>query len=188
MIVEGEALGQLDDYHQRIAMSDYELRLLGLLLKLHGAKNLLELGTLVGTSAIAMAQLVPGLFITSVEADAHKFEIAKQNILNCKLEERISLVHADALEYVGSLPDSSFDALFIDANKKAYPKYFHQAQRLLRGGGLLIADNTLLAGKILDEGNSYQKNMHAFNELVAKHMDSIIITTNEGLTIGIKNG
>lgn len=183
--VDNHDLLQLDDYHKSIALSDNEIRIVALILQLANVQTHLELGTLVGSSALALVKLLPNLRITSVEKSYDNFLIAKSNVERKQLESRIKLINADALLYLSSVPDDSFDAIFIDANKKAYPQYFEQALRVVKSGGIIIADNTLLGGKILDADNKYLASMHDFNKRFANSCQSVIITTDEGLSIGI---
>lgn len=169
---------------KKMQMSHSECKLLSFLLKSINANRVLELGTLVGCSASWIAESLSGenSLVTTVEKSINNYEIAKRNLSG---DKRIKLVHEDALEFLKSC-NETFDAVFIDAKKVEYKAYLKAAKGLLREGGLLIADNTLMIDyEVIPE---ISKAVHEFNSLIELDHDliSVIIPTSSGLTVAIK--
>ena len=165
-----------------------ECRILSVFLKSIRANKVLELGTLVGCSTAWIAQSLSGdmPLVISVEKSLKHYEIAKKNINQYHLKERIQLVHRESLDFLKST-EITFDAIFIDAKKIEYPRYLREAKRCLRSGGLIIADNTLMIEQ--KQMPEISNAMNEFNYLVEsdKELTSAIIPTKSGLTLAIKN-
>lgn len=174
-----------------IQLNPAEAKLVYLLLRLHGAKNILEIGTLAGYSASWLAKSLPqDGSLLCLEKIPELAYLAQKNLA---YDSRIKVLNADAMEYLTTLPDQSYDAIFIDANKSGYKLYLEHAHRLLRRGGMVIADNTLLFGLVLQdqkpkENVAMWKAMREFNINLSDHQkfESIMIPTSEGLSVGIK--
>ena len=129
-------------------------RFLQLLVRLQGARNVLEIGTLGGYSTIWMAQALPpdGSLVT-LELDPDCASIARSNFSFAGLGERIDLREGPALESLAHLAaegGSPFDFVFLDADKEHHPDYFQSALALSRPGTLIVADNVVRSGGILD--------------------------------------
>ena len=181
---------------ERMMVSPVEGKLLYTLLKIHGARNVVEVGGLTGYSAIWMARALPEdgrLF--SLELDATHAEIARDTFEKAGLGQKIKVVQGDAVQMLAQIEKHGpFDAIFIDANKAAYPDYLAWAEKHLRIGGLVMGDNTFLFGQVWkdspDEGVSWTmlKAMKDFNARLADPVlyDSILVPTVEGLTIAVK--
>lgn len=129
---------------------------LNLLVKLTGAKRLLEIGTFTGYSALCMASALPEdgqLICCDLPGDYNA--IAKRYWFNAEVHERIELRLAPALETLGQLEregrGESFDLIFIDADKANYPVYLEHALALVRTGGVILFDNTLWSGRVLEQ-------------------------------------
>jgi caffeoyl-CoA O-methyltransferase len=170
-----------------IQVGPSEGKLLYLLMKLVGAKQVVEVGTLVGYSAIHMARALPkDGHIHSVEFDPKHAEVARKNIERAGLADRIT-VHVGAGVDVRPTLDGKgpFDAVFIDADKINYDKYGAWATEHLRKGGLVLGDNAYLFGELVDDSDRGRA-MRAFHEHVAKTCDSVCIPTPDGLVVGIK--
>ncbi|HMI04756.1 MAG TPA: O-methyltransferase [Pedobacter sp.] len=122
------------------------------------AKKILELGTLGGYSTIWMARALPaGGKIVTVEFDPHHASIARKNIENAGLLEKVDLRVGKASEVMEQLKESgetNFDLIFIDADKPPYKEYFEAALDLARPGAVIICDNVIREGKVLDENSS----------------------------------
>ncbi len=140
-----------------IATSPNQGKLLGLLARVHGARRILELGTLGGYSTIWLARaLAPGGRLVTLEADPRCAEVARASIARAGLDDVVELREGPALD---SLPEllaegEPFDLVFIDADKANYPAYLDWSLKLLRPGGLLIADNVIGGGAIIDADGS----------------------------------
>jgi caffeoyl-CoA O-methyltransferase len=173
-----------------IAVSADEGRLLQVLLTTIRARRVLEVGTLGGYSAIWMARALPadGELI-SIEIEPKHAEFARRYVERAALAERIEIRVGRALDVLPSLDGEQFDAVFIDADKEPMPTYFEWALRLLRPGGLLIADNTLWGGKVYDEAEHDEKTraVREFNRRMATdpRVLSILVPTHDGVAIGV---
>ena len=162
-------------------------KLLALLLRLVRATKVVEVGTLVGYSAIHIARaLSPGGHLWSIEFEPRHAEIARANLAEAGLADRATVLVGAGRDVLPSLePNAPFDAVFIDADKVNYDHYGRWAIAHLRPGGLVLGDNAYLFGELLEDSDRARA-MRAFHELVAAHCDSVCATTPEGLVIGIK--
>lgn len=133
-------------------------KLLQLLVRIHGAQRILEIGTLGGYSTIWMARaLPPGGRLTSLELDAGRAEIARANLRRAGLAELVDVRVGPALETLAALKAESappFDVVFIDADKPNNPRYLEWALALTRPGSLIIGDNVVRDGTVSDLSNS----------------------------------
>lgn len=133
-------------------------KLLYLLARMSGAKRILELGTLGGYSTIWLARAVPadGTVVT-LESEPRHVEVATENIRRAKLECNVDIRSGPALETLEKLVKSGvepFDFVFIDADKPTYPAYLEWAIKLSRAGTVIVADNVIRQGQIIDAENS----------------------------------
>ena len=192
---EDELLASLREEADRtglppIAVSADEGRLLQVLLMSIRARRVLEVGTLGGYSAIWMARALPeDGELLSIEIEQKHAEFARRYVDRAGLAERIEIRVGRALEVLPSLDGEKFDAVFIDADKEPMPTYFEWALRLLRPGGLVIADNTLWGGKVYDETEHDEKTkaVREFNRRMATdpRILSILVPTHDGVAIGV---
>ncbi len=164
-----------------------EGRLLELLVFATGARHVLEIGTFSGYSAVAMAAgLAPGGRITSLELSPVHAEAARRNIAESPYAERIEVVEGPALESLAAIP-GPFDLVFIDADKHSYPAYFAAALAKLAERGLIVADNTLWGGQVLDEADQTEdtRALRAFNDTVATdgRVVCVQLTVRDGVTL-----
>lgn len=162
-----------------------------LLLKLLGAKRVLELGTFTGYSALAMALALPdGGQVVTCDVDAAIVEVAKSFWAQTPEGSKIKSVLQDGLSFMKSEPDASYDVVFIDAVKNQYEAYFEEALRLVPQGGLIMIDNVLWSGKVLesDPADPRTKAIQTFNE--SRHndqrIDLCLIPVGDGLTLARK--
>jgi caffeoyl-CoA O-methyltransferase len=170
-----------------IQVAPLEGRLLGLLVRLAGARKVVEIGTLAGYSAIHMARALPrdGRLYTIENEPAHA-DIARQSFERAGVADRIELLVGDALAILPGLEDRGpFDAVFVDADKKSYDRYGAWAAANLRPGGLLIADNAFLFGSLLATSESGEA-MRRFHEEAARAFDTTCIPTPDGVLVGIR--
>jgi predicted O-methyltransferase YrrM len=170
-----------------IMVGPSEGRLLELLLRLAGARKVVEVGTLVGYSAIRMARALPddGKLWT-IEFDPRHAELARGNIAAAGLADRIEVLVGAGVDVLPTLEGQGpFDAVFIDADKQSYALYGRWAAKHLRTGGLLLGDNAFLFGELLADSERARA-MRAFHEEAAQAFDSVCIPTPDGLVLGIK--
>ena len=155
-----------------INVSPNEGRLLQLFAELVGARRILEIGTLGGYSAIHFARALPkdGALI-SLELEERHAEVARQNVERAGLSEKIEIRVGDARESLAALNENGegpFDLVFIDADKEGYPEYLEWSLRLSRPGSLILADNTVRGGSVLDPRDGSARATREYNERVAR--------------------
>ncbi|NRH29420.1 class I SAM-dependent methyltransferase [Pseudomonas sp. MS19] len=124
---------------------------MALLVQLTGAKRIVEVGTFTGYSALCMAQAMPAdgqMICCDLAADYNR--IAERYWQEAGVDSRIEQRLAPALGTLAQLADDAFDLVFVDADKANYPAYLEHGLRLLRQGGLLLFDNTLWSGRVLE--------------------------------------
>ncbi|MEU4212715.1 class I SAM-dependent methyltransferase [Streptomyces sp. NPDC026206] len=168
--------------------------LLAFLVRLTGARQVVEVGTFTGLSALAMAQALPadGRLITldiSQEWTAH----AREAWAKAGVADRIDLRIAPALQSLRALPaEPHVDLAFLDANKDGYIDYWEQLVPRLRPGGLIVVDNVLFMGQAADPAVTSGPGAHirAFNEHAAadRRMESVMLTVADGLTLARRVG
>ncbi len=147
-------------------------KFLDLLVRISGARRVLELGTLGGYSTIWMARALPeGGRLVTLEANPHHAEVARANLRRAGVEDRVDLLLGTALESLPALEAEGvpFDLIFIDADKTGYPDYLGWSLRLSRPGTLIVADNVVRKGKVVEAGSDDPdvRGVRRFTELVA---------------------
>ena len=155
-----------------INVSPNQGRLLQLLVEITGARRILEIGTLGGYSAIHLARGLPedGELI-SLELDEHHAGVARNNVERAGLSEVVEVRVGDAHRLLAGLIENGegpFDLVFIDADKEGYPDYLEATLRLVRPGSLLLGDNTIRGGTVLDPHEETARATREFNRLVAE--------------------
>lgn len=129
-------------------------KMLALFIKMINASRVLEIGTLGGYSTLWMAKALGAEgIITTLEADSHHAQVARQNIHNAGLSERVDLRIGAALDVLPQL-QGPFDLIFIDADKKNNPDYLRWSLTLARPGTLIIADNIVRGGAVTDASSA----------------------------------
>jgi predicted O-methyltransferase YrrM len=164
-----------------------EGKLLALLLRMIGARSVVEVGTLAGYSAIRMARALPsdGRLI-SVEFEPKHAELARENIRLAGLSSVITVEVGAGVDVLPRLVDRGpFDAVFIDADKGNYDKYGRWAAANVRRGGLLLGDNSFFFGKLLGDQPEAAA-MRRFHEEARDAFDTVNIPTPDGLLLGVK--
>ncbi|MDB1135795.1 O-methyltransferase [Candidatus Anaplasma sp. TIGMIC] len=173
-----------------------EGRILQLLTKMANVKTVVEIGTCVGFSAICIARALPADgHVYTIEKQYRNVLAAQQNIMDCKVGDKVTVLHGDALDKLKSIENvAPFDMVFIDANKSAYCAYLDWAKVNLKKGGLIVADNVFLFNTVFEDvptgrvSSSAHSCMRAFNEELSdedKYLSSIL-PTSEGMLVSIK--
>ena len=148
-------------------------RFLELMVRATGAKRVLEIGTLGGYSTIWLARgLGAGGKLITLELDPHHAEIAQRNLDRAGLADRVELRIGPASASLAALVaenSAPFDFIFIDADKAGYPDYIRWSLKLSRPGTLILADNVVRDGKVIDptEPHPHSQGVRRFTELVA---------------------
>jgi len=148
-----ELLLEIEKYAQEHHISIVEAevgQLLNLLVNLTKPNKLLEVGTAIGYSTICMARgLNCDAQLTTIELLPRRFALAQENFRKAEVTDKIIAINGDAKEIVKNLSDQ-FDFIFLDAAKGQYPEFLNLSAKLLKPGGLLVADNVLLNGWVID--------------------------------------
>ncbi len=158
-IAEMEAFAKVNE----VPISQPEsIRFVEVLLKIKGAKKILELGTAIGYSAIRMTNAC-GAEIVTVEISDEMAEIARENFQRAGVCDKVRLIQGDARDVIRNIQgEELFDVIFVDAAKGQYMEFFPECERLLKKGGILISDNVLYKG------------MTATDELVVRRKITIV--------------
>ena len=163
-------------------------RFLSMICAMTQPKRVLELGTFSGYSALCMAESMPddGILHT-IEIDDELEDFILENILSVEHGKKIYLHIGDALTEIEKL-DEMFDLVFIDADKRQYSAYYEAIFPKLRNGGVMIVDNTLWSGKVVDEiakNDKQTQEILRFNDFVANdnRVEKIILPLRDGLTM-----
>ena len=175
-----------------IALSPPQAKLLHLLARIHGARSILELGTLGGYSTIWLARALPaGGHLVTLELDPDYAQLAAANIERAGLADVVAIRVGRALESMRALIDERagpFDLIFIDADKQGTPEYFTYALELSRPGGVIVVDNVVRAGAILeaDGEDPRAQGMRRFHELLAREQSEHRVSATTIQTVGSK--
>jgi caffeoyl-CoA O-methyltransferase len=159
---------------------------LATLVRVSGAKRILELGTFTGYSSISMASALPddGRIITC-DVDPDATAIARRYMDESGHGDKIEIRLGPALETIEAL-DGPFDLVFIDADKPNYENYYEAVLPKLADNGLVIADNVLWSGRVVEtDGDESTQAIKAFNEHVRKdaRVVSVMLTVRDGMTL-----
>jgi caffeoyl-CoA O-methyltransferase len=160
------------------------------LLKLSNAKNVLEVGTFVGYSALSMAEALPtdGKVVT-LDINDDFVSVAREVWKESEDGNKIELVLGPALDYM-TQTSQKFDMIFIDADKVNYINYFERGLELLNEGGIIAVDNALWGGSVLEENPTEDstKTIKALNQLIADRDDlqSVLLPVRDGLHLVMK--
>lgn len=173
--------------HPHMLSGHIQGRLLSMIVSMMNARRVLELGTYVGYSAICMAEGLPADGkITTIDIDDEIEDIARGYIARSPHADKIEFLICDALEYLKTC-NEQFDLVFIDANKRHYIAYFEAAFDKVRPGGIILADNTLWGGKVVEKvaSNDYQtQGLLQFNDYLntVSGIEYFILPLRDGLT------
>lgn len=180
----------------RISVNSAEAQLIKVLLKIHGARKVVEIGTLTGLSAQYILEALPADGeLWTLEKNPDHAQKAQDIFSQLTTTQRIHLIRGDAREKLEEISSQGlFDAVFIDGNKAAYGDYLAWAEKNLRAGGLIVADNIFLSGAVWGESLNQNfsakqiKVMQDFNVRLADSAlyDSVVIPTYEGLFVAVK--
>jgi len=162
-----------------------------ILLRVMGAREVVEVGTLGGYSAIWMARALPeGGMVRTIEISGKHAEFAERWIGRSDVASRIRVYRGAGRDVLAQFKAGSADAVFLDADKANYPLYLREALRILRRGGLVMADNAFAFGQLFEDSPTRDdvRDVQIFNDLMAKEnaLQSIIVPLGDGLWVGVK--
>ncbi len=180
-----------------VASSDVELeyidmlsgnlvgQMLKMLIQLSGAKRILEIGTFTGYSAIMMAEALPddGEVVT-IEMNLRYQKLASKHFGEFDDHNKIKLLEGNARELISGLK-GEFDLVFIDADKLSYESYYKETLPLLKQGALMVVDNVLWDGTVLDPEDQKAQALHKFNRMVSQdnRVEQVLLPVRDGVTI-----
>lgn len=175
----------------RMLSGHYQGRLLSMISKIARPASVLEIGTYTGYSALSLAEgLAPGGKIHTIDVNEELFDFQKRYFELSGYSDRIVQYLGDATEIIPTL-DFEFDLVFIDADKPNYPKYLDLIIDKLVPGGLILSDNVLWSGKVLEkvkEDDESTLALQKYNKLLATHpqLETLMLPIRDGLTISRK--
>ncbi|WP_102274471.1 O-methyltransferase [Cytobacillus massiliigabonensis] len=165
------------------------------LLRIQQPKNILEVGTAIGYSALRMADALPNCKIVTIERDEERYELAEQYISEAGKEAQILIIKGDALEAEPQVKDQGpFQAIFIDAAKGQYQRFFEMYSQYLDSDGVIITDNVLFKGLVCESEienkrtRNLVKKIDSFNKWLMNHPDfyTTILPVGDGVAISKK--
>lgn len=177
----------LKTIYPRMASGAVQGKLLAFFCQMIQAKHVLEIGTFTGYATISMAEVLPedGKIIT-IEANEELEALIRKYLYKAGVETKVQLLIGDAKVLLPNL-EGPFDLIFLDADKAGYPMYYELSKKLLRKGGLLLADNVLWGGKVVDQNcHDHETNaIRKFNQLVSADaaVEQLIVPLRDGLNI-----
>jgi len=173
---------------KRMQIATSQCHFLHLIIKTSNIKNVLEIGTFTGLSALSIALALPddGKLV-ALDKNNETNKVAINFFKKANLEHKIQTIIKPALDSFDELKNKKFDMIFIDADKMNYKEYYDKSLKLMNKGGLIIVDNVLWHGEVADENNldKFTVNIKEFNEYVAndKRVEQIIVPLGDGMTV-----
>ena len=175
---------------KRMQISISQCHFLHLIIKISNAKKILEIGTFTGLSGLTMSLSLPsdGELVT-LDKDIERNKIASNFFKKAKQENKIKTVIGQALESISNLKKNKkiFDIVFIDADKENYKNYYNQSLDMIEKNGLIIVDNVLWHGEVIDinKQDKFTSIIREFNSYINKdkRTENLIIPVGDGLTV-----
>ena len=163
-------------------------------IKLHNVKNILEIGSAIGYSAILMASVAEDVKVTTIEKDESRYMECLKNVKKCGMDQKVTVVYQDALEV--NLSDKiEYDLIFIDAAKGQYTKYFEKFKYFLAPNGIIITDNLKFHGYVGSKKPIESKNLKGIVTKIEKYIlflkdnpefDTKFYDVGDGLSVSTK--
>ena len=184
IIEHNNSLGDIN----RMQIDPSQCYFLHLIIKISNIKNVLEIGTFTGLSALSISLALPddGKLI-ALDKNEETNKVAKNFFKKASQDHKIKTIIKPALESLEELKNNKFDMVFIDADKMNYKEYYEKSLKLINKNGLIIIDNVLWHGEVADKENldKYTVNIREFNTYVAndKRVEQIIIPLGDGMTV-----
>ena len=173
---------------KRMQVDPSQCHFLRLIIKISNIKNVLEIGTFTGLSALSISLALPedGKLI-ALDKNEETNKVASSFFKKANQNHKIKTIIKPALESLDELKNDKFDMVFIDADKMNYREYYEKSLKLINRGGLIIIDNVLWHGEVADENNldKYTVNIREFNLHVSSdnRVEQIIVPLGDGMTV-----
>ncbi len=158
--------------------------------------NIIEIGTAVGYSALFMSQYIAKeAHITSIELDEDRVREAEANILKAGKKEQIKIIQGDAAEVLKTLTDSMYDFAFVDAAKGQYINYLPDVKRIIKTDGVIISDNILQDGEVLESHFVVEKRNRTIHDRMRDYLYAIthdeelstsVLSVADGIAVSVK--
>ena len=173
---------------KRMQIDPSQCYFLHLVIKISNIKNVLEIGTFTGLSALSISLALPdGGKLIALDKNEETNKVAKSFFKKANQDHKIKTIINPALESLEELKNDKFDMVFIDADKMNYKIYYEKSLKLINKNGLIIIDNVLWHGEVADKKNldKYTVNIREFNAYVSKdnRVEQIIIPLGDGMTV-----
>ena len=173
---------------KRMQVDPSQCHFLRLIIKITNIKNVLEIGTFTGLSALSILLALPddGKLI-ALDKNKETNKVASGFFKKANQDHKIKTIVKPALESLDDLKNNKFDMVFIDADKMNYKEYYEKSLKLINRSGLVIIDNVLWHGEVADENNldKYTVNIREFNSYVSNdnRVEQIIVPLGDGMTV-----
>ena len=173
---------------KRMQIDPTQCHFLHLIIKISNIKNVLEIGTFTGLSALSISLALPedGKLVV-LDKNEETSKIAQNFFKKANQNHKITSIIKPALESLNDIKNQKFDMVFIDADKMNYKKYYEKSLGLINQGGLIIIDNVLWHGEVADVkySDKYTINIREFNQFVSedKRVEQVIIPLGDGMTV-----
>ena len=173
---------------KRMQIDPTQCHFLHLIIKISNIKKVLEIGTFTGLSALSISLALPddGKLI-AIDKNEETNKVAQDFFKKAKQDHKIQTIINPALDTLEELKNQKFDMIFIDADKMNYKEYYEKSLGLINQSGLIIIDNVLWHGEVIDEKNEdkFTINIREFNKFVSedKRVEQIIIPLGDGMTV-----
>lgn len=179
-------------------LQDVSLELIEVILSIKRPNKILEIGTAVGYSAIKFSKYLEGKDskIKTIEISKDMYNIAKENVKNIELTEKIEIINEDATKYLETIDEKKeqFDVIFIDAAKGQYLVFLENAIRLAKNGAVIIADNVYFHGRVLSGYNEHRhrtatNRLREYIRIISedKRLKSTVLNVGDGVAISVVN-
>jgi predicted O-methyltransferase YrrM len=175
----------------QIWISPEQASFMQILLKLISARQVIEVGTLAGYSAIVMARALPqGGRVRTIELDPRHVAFAREWAAKSDVAERVEVIEGAGNDALTQFDADSADAVFLDADKANYAAYLQHCMRIVRRGGLIMADNAFAFGQLFDQNPTDREApaMKAFNEYMTgvAGLHGVIVPWGDGCWVAVK--
>jgi predicted O-methyltransferase YrrM len=173
---------------KRMQVAISQCHFLHLIIKISGIKDVLEIGTFTGLSALSISLALPndGKLI-ALDKNQETIKVALDFFKKAKQDHKIKTIIKPALQSLSEFKDQKFDMIFIDADKMNYKNYYEKSLELIKKGGLIIIDNVLWHGEVVDEKNNdkFTINIREFNKFILedKRVEQLIFPLGDGMTV-----
>ena len=173
---------------KRMQIDPTQCYFLHLIIKVANIKSVLEIGTFTGLSALSISLALPndGKLI-ALDKNEETNKVAVDFFKKANQDHKIKTIIKPAIDSLEELKDEKFDMIFIDADKMNYKRYYENSLQLIKKGGLIIIDNVLWHGEVVDEKNNdkFTVNIREFNKFVSEddRVEQIIFPLGDGMTV-----